>query len=126
MDDAIADGESLAVFILDSNKLKADGAHWRAFLPGDDGERSVFRIDNVTRDEVVAIGLEHVANPVQRPLRGWAQFLAAVARLQPVTLMAIEPPPRHAVIKDWPPEPEKRKVIAMVLADAADTFPLSV
>lgn len=119
----IADGERLAIYVLDSAKMKADGVHWRAFMPSyDDGERSLFRVDGLNRDEKAALGVTHVAAPAVRPLRGWAEILARDVRSRPPLLvLAAEPPPRHGVITHWPLDSNAQKLLAIALAGVAKT-----
>jgi len=73
----IADRERLAIFVFDSDDMKEDGAHWRAFMPGkSDGERSLYRVDGLDFCDVAAIGQDlasqrhpknYVVGPLSRP-----------------------------------------------------------
>ena len=80
MRETIADTECLAIFIYDSNKIKRDGVHWRAFLPSH-GERSLFRIDGLSELEVAEIGVRDAATNRQQELRGWATLIAREGRI---------------------------------------------
>jgi hypothetical protein len=123
MDSSIADAEPLAIFVYDSDKMKADGAHWKAFLPGkNDGERSFFRIEALSESDVAEIGRQAAETRVDQQLRGWAEIVALIVRSNPpLRLKVAEPPPRHGVIIDWPPESQDKKKLAMALAGAAKT-----
>lgn len=122
MDEAIADAEPLAIFVYDSEKMKTDGAHWKAFLPSKDGERSFFRVDTLSEAEVAEIGHREAASRQDQQLRGWAEILGLNVRHNPpLRLKAVEPPPRHGVILDWPAESQDKKKLAMALAGVAKT-----
>ncbi len=120
----IADTESLAIFVLDSKKIKADGVTWRAFMPSEeDGERSVFRVDELSGADIAAIGQREVGDtqkPLPRQIRGWARITAEEVRKRPpLVVVPAEPPPRHAVIRGWPPAREEKQRLAMDLAEVA-------
>jgi len=120
MQGAIANTERLAIYVLDSGKLKASGVHWRAFIPGNDGERSFFRTDGLTVEQISRIGQREVGDPEGRPIRGWAQLIAQnVLDARPLQLIPAEPPERHGVIINWPPEIQERNKLAMQLANVA-------
>ena len=113
----IADTECLAIFVYDSDKVKTDGMHWRVFLPGADGERSFFRVDGLTDLQVAGIGEPGAAQRPDQSLKGWARLLAQAASSKaPLLLRADEPPPRHGVIHNWPPELDAQKKLAVALA----------
>jgi len=117
--------EKLTNYVLESNKFKADAIHWRAFMPSSDGERSVFRMDDVDHESVIELGRVFVGQPRNKPILGWGRISAGTVREQlPLRVKADEPPPRHAVIDQWPPEVEQRRVLAMTLASAAATIQL--
>jgi hypothetical protein len=118
MHGTIADTECLAIFVYDSNKVKRDGIHWRAFLPSQ-GERSLFRIDGLSALEVAEIGKREAATNRQQELKGWARLIAReVTTRPPLLLKADEPPPRHAVITNWPTDTDKQRELAAELAGA--------
>jgi hypothetical protein len=123
MEELIADTEPLAIFVYDSDKMKTDGAHWKAFLPGKrDGERSFFRVVDLSNDEVNEIGEREAASRANQQLRGWAKIVAVdVSSRPPLTLKGREPPPRHGVILDWPTESQAKNELAMALAGLAKT-----
>jgi hypothetical protein len=124
MEEEIADTESLAIFVYDSGKMKTDGVHWRALLPSRDGERSLFRVDELSEPQIAEIGRSEAAeNRDGQRLQGWARLVAREVRTHPpLELKADEPPPRHAVIRNWPAELQDRNRLAMALADVASTY----
>jgi hypothetical protein len=120
MQGEIADQESLAVFVFDSNKMKAVHVHWRAFLPDRRGERSFFRIDGLSNAQITAIGRTQAGDDRNQVLHGWGQLRAAAVRAKPpLTLRADEPPDRHGVIEGWPTELEQRNELALALSTSA-------
>jgi hypothetical protein len=118
----IAETERLAIFVCDSDEMKEDGAHWRAFMPGKkDAERSFFRIDGLEYAEIARIGRE-VAAQRGKALHGWGVVRAReVIACSPLQLKVDEPPDGHGVIVGWPTERHKRVNLAQSLADAAET-----
>jgi hypothetical protein len=122
MEASIADAEPLAIFVYDSEKMKTDGAHWKAFLPSKDGERSFFRIEALSESGVAEIGKEAAAGRQDQQLRGWAEIFALTVRNNPpLQMTVVEPPPRHGIIIGWPPESQDKKKLAMALAGVAKT-----
>jgi len=121
MDGDVADTERLANFVLESNKLTRDGVHFKAFLPGGDGQRSLFRIDGLSDEYVAATGQAFVGNLRDKLVLGWGTIRAAsIRKVIPLLLRADKPPPRHAVIEGWPDEIERRRALAMQLASKSD------
>jgi hypothetical protein len=118
----IADSECLAIFVVDPDAMKADGAHWRAFMPGKDGERSFYRIDGLDYSEIAHIGRE-VAAQRGKALHGWGVVRAKdVTACAPLLFKIDEPPDRHGVIIGWPTERIERVSLAQLLADIAATI----
>jgi hypothetical protein len=115
----VDDSEPLVCFAVERSKLKADGIHWRAFLPSSEGVRSVFRIVNLTTDEVSAIG-KFVAGERQKTLYGWGELRAEEVR-QKLPVRREEPPERHAIIAPWPADTTERERAAVHFASLAKT-----
>lgn len=87
-----------------------------------DGERSFFRVVDLSDDEVKEIGEREAAGRENQQLRGWAGIVAVdVTSRPPLTLKKSEPPPRHGVIIDWPTESQAKNKLAMALASVAKT-----
>jgi hypothetical protein len=122
MDPNIAGSERLAIFVLDSDYMKADGASWRAFMPGKkDGERSFYRIDGLEYADVARLGRE-IAGQRAKALHGWSVLRAdRVTECSPLQLKVDEPPDRHGVIIAWPSERHEQISLAQSLASIADT-----
>jgi len=89
--------EQVSRFVFDSNKLKAERLHWRAFWdPGEDV--SVFRIQDLTPDHIWALS---EADP-RAPAVGRGDLSVAYVRQIELDVIASEPPDRHALIVGWP------------------------
>lgn len=130
LSDQIGDAENLTNFVLESNKFRndksADGRsrvvlHFKALMPDNAGERSVFRMDGLSQDVIAELGRVFVAQPRDKKILGWGKINAATVRQrEPLRVRADEPPPRHAVIDRWPVEVEHTRALAMELAQAAE------
>lgn len=122
----IADTERLAIFVLDSDGMREDGAHWKAFLPGKlDGERSFLRIDGLDFCDVAALGQELASQrDPPKQLRGWGVISAGDVRtLCPeLRVRSAKPPERHGVIDSWPAEKHEKRSLAQSLAGVAATI----
>jgi hypothetical protein len=119
VDKQVADKEDVVNFVLESNKFKGDDIDHRAFLPGPDGERSVFRVDELTNGDIATIGIVEVGTPRGKPILGWARISAKKVReAKPLQIEGDEPPERHAIIFNWPEASakEQRRALAMILA----------
>ena len=120
----VADDEDLARFLTSSGHYNSTSVRHVAFLPNPkDGETSVFRHGRIPVRELWKIGSEEVAG--DRTLHGAAFVKARDVRKAQLDVLATEPPPRHAAIRDWPTDSDldlqkaRRKEIAIVLASAA-------
>lgn len=126
----IDDIEQLTNYVVESNKFRSDKSssgdtrdvlHFKAFLPDNSGERSVFRMDGLDHGTVVEWGRVFVAQPRDKSrILGWGRIPAGIVRRQrPLRVRADEPPPRHAVIDQWPSDIEQSRALAMELASAS-------
>ena len=124
--EVIVDDEDLARFLTSSSQFNAHMAKPAAFLPNPpDRETSIFRHGNKPLDRLRAIGVEHVVG--QRNLYGAAIFQARHVRAAQLDVVAVEPPLRHAAIRNWPwfeSDPElqkaKQKEMAAVISSKAE------
>ena len=98
--DYVADEEDLARFLTQSSHFTLLMAKPAAFLPSHkDRETSVSRHGTAPSDALWWLGLEAAGN---RPLYDAAIFRAHTARAAQLEVAADEPPPRHAVLRNWP------------------------
>jgi hypothetical protein len=118
MDSEVAEQEQIANFILESNKFRPDGSvHPNAFRPSKDGERSVMRVDGLSREYVAATGQAFVGNYRDKKILGWGQLRVGDVRSSNVLRVeADRPPPRHALILGWPPKRDKQDALTLFLA----------
>ena len=121
----VADSEGLARFLKSRSQYNAKGVKHSAFLPNPkDQTTSVFRHSGEPASDLWRIGVEEEKSA--RTLYGAAIVLAEIVRNEKLAVTAEEPPPRHAVICDWPVDPSdpelqkaKHKEIALVIASQA-------
>lgn len=109
----VGDSEDLARFLTSSSQFNSQMAKPSAFLPAPrDRETSVFRHSSEPQAQLWQIGDEHAA--ASRTVHGSAIVKTIDVRLVGLSVLADEPPPRHAAIRDWPwhdsdPELQKAK-----------------
>lgn len=114
--------ELIARFLRQSSYVAKNNGRIKhpAFLPAPDNDTSVFRIDDVSQNDVQILAEEHVK---ERSKNGAAVFKANAVSDAKLIIKAEEPPPRHANIRGWSmnddPELQKaeRKSAAMILAE---------
>lgn len=100
--EVVAESEGLARFLFHSSAIAAGVVKAAAFLPGKDGETSVFRHGAHPTSSLWQIGRSPAAG--DRTLRGAALVTAGAVRRTGLEVEAAEPPPRHAAIRAWPGE----------------------
>ncbi|MFQ5754323.1 MAG: hypothetical protein ACE5HI_20245 [bacterium] len=109
--------EKLARFVIFNRWFKPSG-RFNAFMPKD-GKTSVFRISNISDDEIWDIGDLKVAPKRGKPILGRADISALYVIAKGLEVHPNEPPERHADIAGWPDEKSKQKEIALDLAAEA-------
>jgi hypothetical protein len=97
----VADGEDLARFLTSSSQFNAQGAKPSAFLPAPKSrDTSVSRHGAEPPAELWQIGAKYLGE--SRTIRGAAIVKSSDVRAVGLSVIAGEPPPRHAAIRDWP------------------------
>lgn len=83
---------------------------------GEDRSTSVFRIVGLSEPQIWRLGSTFVAEPRKRNIHARAEL--TVESIQALTLVITpsEPPPRHALIRDWPADKSAAMSIAQQLA----------
>lgn len=122
--DHVDDAEELARFLYQSSLFTTTIVKPAALLPNPkDRETSVSRHGPEPREALWEIGLAAAGT---RRLYGAAVFKANDVRNAQLEVTADEPPPRHAVIKNWPwidSDPElqkaKQRELALLIASAS-------
>jgi hypothetical protein len=122
----VDDAEELTNFVIESNKFRKealptggtkDVLHYKAFMCDKGGERSVFRMGGLAHNVIVEWGRVFVALQRDKSLLGWGQIPAGTVRqVTSLRVRSDEPPPRHAVIDQWPIDIEQSRALALVLA----------
>ncbi|MDA1067441.1 MAG: hypothetical protein O3C43_13155 [Verrucomicrobia bacterium] len=122
----VADEEPLARFLTSSGHFSNLKVKQAAFLPSPkDGRTSVFRHGVEPKTGLESIG--HLEIGSERNLYGAGIVKASDVRAVKLDVEAIEPPPRHADIFDWPWMKDdrefgkaQRKEMAILLAQKSD------
>jgi len=117
----VSSEENLTRYILHTNHFSIlhKRVKYAAFMPAPNGETSVFRISNLSDNEIWGIGDREVAQKRSQPLLGRADILALHILSNKLKIAPDNNPPRHANIIGWPREKSEQKLIAMELADNA-------
>ncbi|MBI5056132.1 MAG: hypothetical protein HZB61_05920 [Nitrospirae bacterium] len=110
--------EDLTRYILHKNHFSAlhNRVKYAAFLPAPNGETSVFRISNLSDNEIWETGDKEVAQKRGIPLFGRADILASQILRRRLRIVPDDKPQRHANIIGWPEEKSEQKLIAIELA----------
>jgi hypothetical protein len=82
-------------------------------------ETSVFRIRGLTADQIWDLGRRLVAAPRDKTLRARADLIARAILDVGLVIHPDNVPERHAVIRGWPEEKERRMMLAVELAEAS-------
>jgi len=120
----VEDREELARFLTQSSHFNSLVVKPAAFLPNPrDQETSISRHGKDPEESLWELGRTAAAG---RKLYGAGIFTAQAARAVQLSVIAAEPPHRHAVIRNWPwvtEDPElqkaKQKELALSLSTAA-------
>ena len=130
----ISDTERLTRYISEHDhyrptKAPQDRLHFRAFLPSrtEPDELSIARTDALPENEVWLLGERMITEVSGRPVIARGDFTAVDVRqvvlqgFPPLAVRPDEPPPRHALVFDWPSvnAPDARKSFAQQLRRAA-------
>ncbi len=120
MDLHVADRELLARFIFFESYFdtKKQRIKHNAFMPDQDLETSVSRIDALDEQQVWMIGVD-VASESGRRLCARGDLSTEIVRKHRLNVVSQEPPPRHANIVGWPTEKSEQKLLAKELAASA-------
>lgn len=94
----VGEDEDFARFLTQSGQYNSQMAKPAAFLPSKDRETSVSRHGREPAERLWELGL---AAAGERKLHGAAIFRAQAVRAAKLTVIADEPPPRHAAIRGW-------------------------
>ena len=112
--------EDLTRYLLSRNQFSPSNKRVKssAFLPPQNLKLSVFRIKDLSDENIWKIGTDKVANRINPPksLHARADFMADVAISKGLQIIPDKWPTRHANIVGWPEEKPKRKEIALELA----------
>ena len=118
----VEDGEDLARFLF-SGHYNSTAVRPAAFLPSKEQETSVFRHGAKPPKELWKLGSELASSG--RELRGVAIVKARDVRNVGLDVIAAEPPPRHAAIRNWPTDNDpilqkaRQKELAILLTNVA-------
>jgi len=116
--DEIEPTEPIARYIFSSSHYAATIGRVKpaAFMPPENLQTSVFRIQGLTDNEVWSLGFRHVATPGRPSLKARADFIAESVDDARLVLRFDNTPPRHTSIVGWPPSKDAQMSRAQVLA----------
>jgi hypothetical protein len=126
--------EALTRYITDQDYLASNPQAWRAFRPKpSENELSIARIEELSSPDIWQLGDSLAGKPSNRTVYGRADFRLPDVRGvkvngQRLDAVPDDPPERHALIVDWPTDPNARKTAAMQLlaASVRHSVPLPV
>ena len=110
--------EPLSRYIFSKRYFKAFQVLHAAFLPNKKGEVSVFRIKEWSESEVWGNGVEGGKNR-KESLKGRGDFNWGSLKEITVKIFPDSPPSKHANIKNFPEDREKKQEQAEILARAS-------
>lgn len=92
-----------------------------AYMPAEKtGKASIYRTSDLGEKEIWEIGQEFVAKPTMRILRARGDTAAAVIMDTGLNIIPdFAPHPRHADIDNWPSPKDKKKLLAIEIANEA-------
>ena len=117
-----ASEEITARYISESNRFSKQNSRvkHRAFHPArDDHKTSIFRISELSEEQIWYLGDTFVASEINRELLARAELTVAEITSLGLRVQPDEPPIRHANIDDWPLAKEKWLSLAQELAARA-------
>lgn len=113
--------DSYSRYIVESNKFTSSRVKPQAFLPSPKNPQlSVFKTNELSNEEIWAIGVEFVANPRRKTLYARADFPESLVDEVGLSLSPDPTPhPLHANLVGWPEEKNEKMAIAKDLANAS-------
>lgn len=121
----ILPSELTARFIFQKTYFRASDHSVRhnAYIPNRNGETSIYRIDNLSDQEITEIGIKYVGEVIGKPLLGRSELLVSEVLDQSLKVISTpEPHKRHANIVDWPDDKAECKMLALELASKASLY----
>lgn len=123
---AVADNESLARFVYESNKVRWPDLSPKpeAFMPDKKLHLSIFRHLGLTESELTNMGHQfgQQRSPVC-PYYGRIDFQAQTVYKNKLYIEPTATPRNHANIKGWPLDKPTQKILAQEIAKKAAFFP---
>jgi hypothetical protein len=122
----VSQSETVTRFLLDKSNIRKDGSlHWRAVMPDStDNETSVFRIDNLSMQDIWSLGDEKVARIRTKVLVGRGDLIAADVYYQSLKISPDnDDESKHAAIVGWPTDKHAKRQAAIDLAAYATAVP---
>ena len=115
-----SDEAPVARFAVESKKLKQDFATPKLFEPTRNLELSVYRIQNLSNQDVIHIGIGVAkTHPTSKALYGWAELARSAIIEVGLSIDDDDNPKGHSTVIGWPEEVSKRKRYQQELASRA-------
>jgi hypothetical protein len=119
----IVDTEPLGRYLLSKNYFSRQNnrVKYSAFMPPADLQLSVFRMQDLTEDDIWTLGEEEVVKkaPTPKTLYGRAEIIPLTVRHVGLRVDPDDTPPRHVSITGWPQVKSEQKLMALQLAEEA-------
>lgn len=113
--------EVITRFLFSSKSFRADGTlRHSEFMPPKNWRMSVYRTDNLSDEEVLAVGKTYVEPERGKPIIGRADLKAIEIYNCGLTINPTDDPhPLHANVEGWSKDTEKDRLTALKLAAEA-------
>ncbi|MBI2869260.1 MAG: hypothetical protein HYX96_05490 [Chloroflexi bacterium] len=123
LSEKVLSDEPLGRFLTEHNHFGGGGVKFKAFMPPPKTlALSVFRIHNLTLDQIWEIGENKVIKVMEqeKTLYGVADIKAEIVTREGLAIKPDPLPSRHTNIINWPQEKYRQLSIAQVLATEAE------
>jgi len=119
----VKSNEQISRYILSKRHFSRSNktVKYAAYMPAKDGEASVYRTANLSEVDIWSIGTKYVAKLSRRSLLARGDTTAIIITSAGVDVISAPKPHRlHANIVNWPSDKDKKKMVAIEIANQAN------